>query len=331
MNLGLSTALLSFTGFSSGTAIFVSTAVNMYNFPKHHRGLIVGTCGAAMWMGTAIIAEIFTTFYNICPVGDVFMFIGILNITIYALSSWLIRRLPSDEDEVNELHSLTQEGTHQLECQQTESAAERYGINMLCVVNYHMILWGFTLAASIQFTLITNVTIISKSYGFTDYNGLLTVAGPILTCATKIFMGWISDRTKGCCPRITYVLFMTVCQTVINFASIFGGDQLQLFLCEIFITFMVIGTMYGVIPAVVSEYFGMGHFIRNYGFMTLTAATFSLITSELFGAFYDAQVQLSNSDDCFGRCFQFFYGLPAGLSGVSSILFFILYYRETQG
>ena len=328
LNIDSTSCVLSFTGFSSAVVTFVSTTINMYNFPKHHRGLIVGTCGAAMWIGAAIIAEIFNRFYNISPVGDIFMLIGILMLIIYSLSSKLVRRLPSED--VDERHSLTQKTIQPEESKQTESAAERYGINMLCVVDYQMILWGFTLAVSIQLTIVSNVTVMGDSYGFTDYNGLLTVAGPLLTCVTKIFMGWISDRTKHCCPRMTYVLFMTILQTVVNFASIFAGNQLQLFMCEIFVTFMAIGTIFAVVPTVVSEYFGMRHFSRDYGLMLLTGALFSLITSELFGVFYEAQSQLDNSNDCFLRCFQYFYGLSAFLSGVSSISFLILYNRRRK-
>ena len=160
------------------------------------------------------------------------MLIGILILIIPSLSYWLIHRLPSKEED-DEHHSLFQEAIQPLESKQTESAAERYGINMLCVVDYQMILWGFTLAVSIQFTIVSTLTILGDSYGFSDYSGLLAVTGPLLTSVTKIFMGWISDHTIHCFPRIVYVVFMTILQTVVNFASIFAGNQLQLFMCEI--------------------------------------------------------------------------------------------------
>ena len=322
-----------FTGISSAILSLVSMTVNMDNFPPQHRGLIVGTIGASWWLGSAIIAAIYNTFFAHSPVGNFFLFMGILNFTVSALCAWLVRPLPHAPGD-DERKTLTPENSAedtQSTDPETESFIEKCGMNMLCVLDFHIILWGFMFAGSVQLTFLPNVTTISDSYGFTEYNSILTVVGPLCACACKFTFTCSSDYTKAYFPRIIYVTALCLIQTLVTLASIFVGDNRAMFLSVAILVYSANGTFWGVLPAVVSEYFGMPHFSRNFGFMFLLLAIFSFAILEIFGDFYEAQIKDINSENCFGlQCFKKFYILATALNIVSTVLFGVLCIKEMK-
>ena len=320
-------------GVSSLILFLVSVTVNLDNFPRRHRGLIMGLTGAAWWLGSAVIAAIFNSCYSHTPVGDFFLMVAILNLILCGLSAWLVRPLPALPEDNSEWQSLTPgEDQDPTEPKPQLSMAERYGLDMLYLADFHILTWAFLFAASIQLTYIPNVTAFTASYGLTHYNYALTVASPVCACVWKFFTGWISDHTKKYFPRLMYVILMTFMQLLLSLLSIFFGDNDILFIMTIVLVYMSNGCFWSIIPTIISEYFGMRHFSRNWGFEFFANSLLMFISLAIFGAFYEDAIQINNSSDCYRlKCFRNFYILASVMSAISFVLFCWLYRRERKG
>ena len=321
------------TGISGVVLGLVSLTVNMNNFPPNHRGLVAGTMGASWWFGSAITAAIYNSYYLSSSVGNFFLFVGILYFVTCALCMWLVRRLPvgPDREECQALTTDKSMDSHVSQIADTEPLVQRFGLDMLCNMNFHLLLWGYVLMGSVQLAFLTNITIFTESYELTEYNFILTVGGPLCACAVKFLVPCISDYTVTYFPRIWYVLATTLVQAVIIFACIFVGNDHSLFLTTAFVVYMANGIAWGVLPPVVSEYFGMCHFSRNWGFFMLVESLFLFVILAILGLLYDDQIRLINSHECLGlRCFQGFYILATILSALAVIAYAALCIKEIK-
>ena len=293
----------------------------------------MGLTGAAYWVGSAVITAIFNSYYSHTPVGDFFLMLAILNLILSCLSAWLVHPLPAIAGENNEWQSLTS-GKNQ-EPQEPKphlSLAERYGLDLLLLKDFYIITWAFLFAVSIQLTYIPNVTAFTASYSLTHLNYTLTIASPVCACLWKIVIGWISDRTDRYFPRLIYVTAMTFIQLILSLLNIFIGDNHIIFILTIVLVYMSNGCFGSIIPTVMSEYFGVRHFCRNWGFAYFADSLLTSICMTVFGTFYDDAIEVTNSNYCYGlKCFRNFYILASVMSATSFVLFCWLYLRERKG
>ena len=257
----------------------------------------------------------------------------IVLLILSSLSAWLVRPLPALVEENSERQTLTSGNNQESpEPKPKLSPAERYGLDMLYMADFHILILAFLSAASIQLTYIPNLTTFTASYDLTHYNHALTVAGPVCACVWKFLVASISDHTKKYFPRLMYVIVMTFIQLILSLLNIFIGDNNILFILTMILVYMSNGCFWSIIPTVVSEYFGVRHFSRNWGFAVLVNSLLMFISLAAFGAFYNDATQVTNSNNCYGlKCFRNFYILASVMSTISCVLFCWLCLRERKG
>ena len=207
---------------------------------------------------------------------------------------------------------------------------DKLGISQFVLSSFQLITWAFFFGASVQFMYLINIGTYIHSYKMPGFGSYMTIVSPICGAVFTFASGVVSDRTITCTSRITYVLFGTGIQTLFFFLSINWGDNYYIFIITSLVVYSNNGIYWSIVPALVSEYFGIKHFTRNWGLLIMCNAFLSLGTCGAFAAFYDAK-SIKNSSGCLGLpCFSDSYMIGAFASLISTVLFALLRVVENK-
>lgn len=317
-------------GFGTVFMVLVSTSVSIDNFSARHRGLVVGGTSSFLLLGPTLFSAIYAAGFKVVPVGDYFSAIAACMVVINLLSVWFIRVLPREPEEAKETTCLLAEHVTFVPEKELkeESLADRIGWPLLAVLEFDLMTWGFICTCSIQLLYITNVTIYSASYSLKGMGGIMSIAGPVFGMIISFLSGWVSDYSVRHVTRLIYVVISVLAQTLFFLVSIWYGHDIVVYIGTTLVVYASNGTLFSIIPALVSEYFGTRHFVRNWGTMLMINAVLSLGMGEVFAMFYEQGLQRER-DECKGlRCFWVSYLICSVLSALSVISFAALSYRE---
>ena len=148
-----------------------------------------------------------------------------------------------------------------------------------------------------------------KSWGMTV--AVLTTAtalGPLANGGSRLFWGWLSDRTgRENTMAATFFLQTIALVSVVTIGRTSG----LLFTVTLVLTFFTWGEIYSLFPSTMGDYFGSKHATSNYGFL-YTAKGVAAIIGGYLGAILFEQ---------FGSWTAVFYGsaVLAFLSGVTAL------------
>ncbi|KAK3104761.1 hypothetical protein FSP39_009517 [Pinctada imbricata] len=144
---------------------------------------------------------------------------------------------------------------------------------------------------------------------------------PIAGIVSKFFAGFLSDAIHHKVPRAAVLLAFNVVQTISLAISIFFSDKLFVFAIVNVIIGFANGAVWCLTPTMISEFYGMKFFARNWGAMMLGNAFGGLALSESFGWIYKSNITSPDATDCYGiSCFTWSFILFAGLSFNACIL-----------
>jgi MFS family permease len=306
-------------------------AINMGNFHPKHRGKIVGIMDASFSAGPAIFAGIYGAFFVQGHVSDEenqdlkgFYFLNIICAVVVGFLAFIfVKRITYDLDvEVTCVVSDHVNDDNEEEILlQTKGNFRREitGTKLLKRFDFHYLSWPCFICAGLQLMFQNNLGTYLKSYGLESYTTLFTTLNPIAAIFSKFFAGFASDAIIHWVPRSAVLLSFNVVQTIDLGLCIFYASNLTLFL----ITDLVIGFANGAVwcltPTMISEFYGMKNFSRNWGFIMLGNAVFGLILQELFGVLYD--VNTASSNQCYGlHCFTWSFVIIAVCSFCATIL-----------
>jgi MFS family permease len=80
------------------------------------------------------------------------------------------------------------------------------------------------------------------------------------------------------------------------------------------------GALWCLTPTMISEFYGLKYFGRNWGIVMLGNAFGGLFLQQAFGWIYDSNIQYKGETDCYGlRCFTMSFTMAAVLSFCSCI------------
>ncbi|SJX60215.1 uncharacterized protein SRS1_11520 [Sporisorium reilianum f. sp. reilianum] len=112
----------------------------------------------------------------------------------------------------------------------------------------------------------------------------------------RIIIGLLSDllvnRTASAANRVWLLIVVTTLALASQLLAAFPGavstvDELY---AVSTLTGLAYGTLFGVCPTLVFEWFGMKHFSQNYGFVSLSPVVAGNVFNLLFGHIYDSHV-----------------------------------------
>jgi len=320
----------------------IPTTICMNNYSQRHRGLIVGLTGAFWWLG----ASFFSLIYNKCfkhmdnSVANFFLLLTICVVIANVVSAFLVCPIPSGDTELaelvepntestNDLHELSTANQDSTEAENSETWQEKYGFDLLKQPEFHILSWGFWLVGSTGISYQSNLTIMSASYGVSRVDSWLTVTCPLIAGISKFIIGFASDKTKSCgYDRVIYIIVPSLVQFLLLTISAFHGDAESTFVTTTYVIYVTNALFFVITPTLVSEYFGMKHFARNWGFMFLINALLSFVFLSVFGVLYDQAIEEGTGNDCFGlECTRSFYVVISVFTIFSSVLLIWLCYR----
>ena len=334
---------MSFAGVSTMMMYIAPMTINMVNFKPKHRGKIVGLTGACWWTGPALFSLMYgTLFSGTQNIRDYFLTCAVIFLVVNIISIFCVKYYPVSLDgtedhsledntqvDANPIGSVNSEHSTLVSSPTEEAPPDVTGIDLLRSVDFHLIAWCFLLVSSIQIMFINNVSVYLKSYKMDKLITTLTVSGPLVAAMCKFLSGCLSDELLRFLPRASYLAIVTVCQTVLLTACISKGDNMVVFITTTYVVYASNGVYYGLIPTLISEYFGMKYFSRNWGGLILVYALLGWAFLAEFGYVYDHHIPDHDTTTCYGNhCFRESYVIAAATTFIGTLLVLVLMWRE---
>lgn len=321
------TISFSYSGFGATFFYMTPLAINMGNYHPKHRGKVVGVMDASFSAGPAIFAAIYGTMFVKGHVTDEenqdlrgFYLLNIIcSVAVGALALIFIKRITYDIDmEVTRIVNWD-ESSPILSSSEHIVHREITGLKLLKRFDFHYLSWACFVCAGLQIMFQNNLGTYLKSYGLESYTTLFTTLNPIAAIASKFVAGFLSDAIIHWVPRSAVLLSFNLVQTVDLIVCVFFANSLTIFLITDIVIGFANGAVWCLTPTMISEFYGMNNFSRNWGFIMLGNAVGGLVFQETFGVLYDLNTTTSNQ--CYGRhCFTWSFIIIAVSSFCASIL-----------
>ncbi|KAL4221281.1 hypothetical protein ACF0H5_019544 [Mactra antiquata] len=318
-------------GFGAIFMYMASLTVNMKNFNPRHRGKVVGLLDASFSAGPALMALLYGVLFTHGHVNDeqnqdlkgfylmsaiAFGTIGLLGILFLHENSFEVEEIsfkPMREvnDENNQV-DITSHGPRR--------EGDVTGFKLIKNFNFHFLMWSYIFCAGLQLTFQTNITAYLKSYDLEKYSTLFTTLNPVFGVVSKFAAGWLSDAIVHKVPRIAVLFAFNIFQTIVMIICIFYSNHVSVLVLALIGIGMPNGALWCLTPTMLSEFYGMKYFGRNWGSIMFGNAIGGLVFQRIYGWIYDSSIGFTGQTVCYGiKCFTWSFTMLAVLSGCSCI------------
>lgn len=300
----------------------VATAVSLANFPPSQHGRVMATLAIVWSLGQAFFNWMYTVTQQHHPprIGMIFFVLGICIFLFKGLAAVFVRVVPMDEEETrliddeNKLESK-EEAKEEEKDVAAESWADKLGLYLLCDLDFHLILWGFVCGAGVQMMYISNVSSTCQTLGLGIIDEAILPYAPILGMAVNFFVGFMSDFTLKYCPRQSYMTVAAGLQTILFAVSALYADSAAMFKTTVLLVFGFNAIYYALAGTIISDYFGLKHFKRNWGITLMMGSLVAFVLSTLYGIMMD---MTENGEECLGLiCLKNIFIISAFVSFIS--------------
>ncbi|CAC5410559.1 unnamed protein product [Mytilus coruscus] len=280
------------SGFGAIFLYMAAMTTNVINFSPKHRGKIIGLLDASFSGGPAVMSFLnvwnsFSYFYPYNPDPDEEIIIN-------------------TDDSVN---SKTQQHSQNIT-----------GLSLIKRFDFHFIAWGYIMCAGLQLMFQNNIGTYLASYDMTKFTTVFTTINPVCGILSKFFAGFLSDALVERYPRVVVLFGFNIMQTIFLALSIFFSDKFAMILVVNLVIGFSNGALWCLTPTMISEFYGLKYFGRNWGSIMLGNAFGGLLLQQAFGWLYDSSIRFKGKTDCTGlHCFTLSFTLAAVLSFCSCI------------
>jgi OFA family oxalate/formate antiporter-like MFS transporter len=157
---------------------------------------------------------------------------------------------------------------------------------MIRTPQFWMMYAAFVMLATGGLLLTLNTGPIANSWGIAA--GALTLAtslNAVANGASRIFWGWVSDRTGREAALIVAFLLQAVCLVLVTTLGRVSGIW---FTITLVLTFLTWGEIYSLFPAMVGDYFGTRHATSNYGMLYSAKGVASIFGGVVAASIFEA-------------------------------------------
>lgn len=116
---------------------------------------------------------------------------------------------------------------------------------------------------------------------------------------SKLVVGTLSDALAHKFPRVSILLVFNSIQTIVLTVSIGLSNHLSVLLTVNIILGASNGALWCLTPAMVSEYYELKYFGRNWGSVMSGNAVGTLLLQEIYGWLYDSSIKFGDQKDCY--------------------------------
>lgn len=304
-----------------------SLTTNMKNFAPKHRGKVVGILDASFSAGPALIALLYGVLFTAGHVTDeenqnlkgFYLMSAISFGAIGVLGAILLHDNPFEIEDIDDkkMSAVVNDDT---EHEGPEREGDVTGFQLLKKFNFHFLFWAYIFCAGLQLTFQTNITAYLKSYDLEHYSTLFTTLNPIFGVISKFIAGFMSDAIVHKVPRIAVLFGFNIFQTVVMVICIFYSNYLSVLVLALIGIGMPNGALWCLTPTMLSEFYGMKYFGRNWGTIMFGNAFGGLLFQRVYGWIYDSSIPYTGQTVCYGlNCFTWSFTMMAVLSLCSCI------------
>jgi len=195
------------------------------------------------------------------------------------------------------------------------------GCQLITTFNFHFLFWAYIFCAGLQLTFQTNITAYLKSYNMEkQYSTLFTTLNPIFGVVSKFIAGFMSDMLVHKVPRMAVLFGFNILQTIVLVICIFFSNELSVLVIALVGISMPNGALWCLTPTMLSEFYGMKYFGRNWGMIMFGNAFGGLIMQRVFGWIYDSSIGFTGQTVCHGlHCYTWSFIMMAVLSACSCL------------
>ena len=305
-----------------------SFIVNVNNFKPKHRGKVVGILDASFSAGPALVALLYGVLFANGHVNDEqnqnlkgFYLMSSISVggagilgMIFLIShpfeaeDFTFQRMSETASDKQETHALP------------KRAGDVTGLKLIKDVNFQFIFWAYIFCAGLQLTYQTNIAVYLKSYDLEIYSTLFTTLNPVFQVLSKFIAGFLSDALINTVPRIAILFAFNIFQTIVLTICIFYSNHLSVLVVSLIGLGMPNGALWCLTPTMLSEFYGMKYFARNWGTIMFGNAFGGLFFQRIYGWIYDNSIGYTGQTVCYGlHCFTWSFTMMAVFSFCSCI------------
>ncbi|XP_064598559.1 uncharacterized protein LOC135464913 [Liolophura sinensis] len=186
---------------------------------------------------------------------------------------------------------------------------------------FQYLLWMFIFASVVGLAFVNNVTVVTKSVGLSKIDSVVTALIPVTGILARFTLGPLSDHIKERFARINILLITNVVFAASQFMCIFLADRSWAFILANILSGISIGSLWTFVPAVISEYFGLRDFGRNWGIVILLAALAGIGVQAGYGMIYQSFITDPDTTNCYGLiCVKWNFVMMCGLTACAILL-----------
>ena len=278
-------------GLSAAGQGTVALTINIGNFQKSAHGKVSGALGFFIYIGAAIFTQLYSDLF-IGNLSDYFLLVTIYTGIVCLLMVLFVRRF-HDENGYDAMESD--------EC----NDRNHYKINThpLKTPEYYIIFVSRLFIICAAQVLLFMVASYTESLGLEGYaTGLLTMSS-VVSAASMLGIGTLSDFVIKKFPRMSIALVLTIANVLALLLAIFQINHIQVFVLLMLTNAVLFPINDTLIPSELHECFGDAHFGKVLGVIA-TSMGFATMGLEYFATwFYENETRKQDSPDewCHGK------------------------------
>jgi len=235
-------------------------------FPNR-RGLASGIIAAGFGGGTALFIPIITYLIKAHTYRGAFLFTGILQGVVITLAAQFLRYPGPD--------FIPAKATGVVKTRARKNTEHFSSAEMLKTPHFYMLYVMFVAMATGGLLITANASSFVKSWGLTAAAlTLATALSPVANGTSRVFWGWLSDRTGRELAMTTAFFLQTLCLLAVVTVGRTSGTM---FTITLVLTFFTWGEVFSLFPATLGDYFGSKNATSNYGLLYSAKGVASII------------------------------------------------------
>jgi len=245
---------------------------------KTRRGLASGIMAAGFGGGAGLFIPFIASMLRTDGYRATFLWTGVFQGLVILIVAQFLRHPPAEPASpavARTANAATRLGEHQF------TTGE-----MLRTPQFYLMYLAFVMMATGGLLLTLNAGSIAKSWGIAV--AALAMAqslNAIANGASRVFWGWVSDRTGREAALVVGFLLHAACLLLVTTVGRVSGTW---FAVTLVLTFFTWGEIYSLFPALLGDYFGTRHATSNYGVLYSAKGVASILGGWVAALIYES-------------------------------------------
>ncbi|DBA02096.1 TPA: hypothetical protein N0F65_011163 [Lagenidium giganteum] len=292
-------------------------------FGDANRGKVMATLMSAYSCGGAVFAFVVHHFFD-DNVPGYFLFLSVFLVAsgVFAWSLFSPRKAREECTRLSpkSVNDRSADNAAAVVAATTEDLDDVTGVQLLTCPRFWLLFTAVLIVIGAGLFVMSNVSFIVESlHGPMDQVPIMIALFSVGNTSARVLTGVASDHVIATCPRAYFGAFAAAATvlTQLLFLVIPRGWLAVPVLCA----GLAEGVMFGTFPVIVREAFGVEHFGKNFGLVSIANAVgFPLVLNPFATVFYHRGAEVVNGvEKCFGEdCYRPVFLLVIALCAVAA-------------